>query len=159
MSQPIILHYPASFSTTWLQHCIHSHTDKRGGGWKRSPPIHVAGRHPPFPTKHANLWLICWLVFYDKHTDRGGTSVDWVLLSWQRPGFKPICCTNNQSEQWPFPRKATTRTVHCLKQGACLQSDITIAAAPAAAGSFSCSSPETTSSHSFLVLICTDTTV
>lgn len=113
------------------------------GGEMQFPPIHVTG-----PSKHANLWLICWLVFYDKHADRGGTSVDWVLLGWQRPGFKPIWCTNRQSRQWPFPRKATTRTVHCLKQGACLQSDITIAAA---AGSFSCSSPQTTSSHCFLV--------
>lgn len=89
---------------------------------KRAAATHPCGRVLQSPAKACSG-------FYD----RGGTSGEWLLLSWQRPGFSPICCTNGQSWLWPFPSGASARTVHCLKQGACLQSDITITVAASAA--------------------------
>lgn len=109
---------------------------------------YAAATHPCDSTLQspANLWLCCWLGVNDRHTDRGGPSVErlLLLLSRQRPGFKPICRTNGQSSQWPFPSWASARTVHCLKQGSCIQSDITINAAGGAAGLMS---PERRSSQ------------
>lgn len=89
----------------------------------RHPSIHVAGpSNPP-----DNPWL-CWVFFfYDRHADRGWPSVENRCSSADKGQvFEPICRTNGQSQQWPFPSGASTRTVHCLLQGACLQSDITV---------------------------------
>lgn len=101
---------------------------------------YAAATHPCDRTLQspANLWLCCWLGVNDRHTDRGGPSLERVLLllSWQRPGLQPICRTNGQSSQWPFPSWASARTVHCLQQGSCIQSDITINGAGGAAGSW-----------------------
>lgn len=65
MSQPIILHYPASFSTTWLQHCIHNHTDKPGGGVGRD-------HHPSMWQVDTPLSPPSMLTF--------GWSADWCFM-------------------------------------------------------------------------------